>query len=357
MGSGRRLRHSHHRRLIALIGAVILLTACSPFGESSGTPPTATLIPPGMVTPIFTPAPSTPDASFTPIATAPASPVATPLAAQDRAASLLQDEPGVYGFVVLDADGSTLVSWNGEIPFISASLYKLVLLADIFRRIESGEVHPEWLVVLQPDAFDAIGDMYFGFDEIGATFTVTELLYAAGAYSSNVAARSLMIYTSADDLRAMAVALGMESTWFFVDPAELADWPPDWAHEARSGDAELARRYLEASRAEGPVNITTPLDMARYQLQLANGTLVSSWVSEQIVAILEEQLIRDRIPAAVAESTRVINKPGNLEDAVHDVGVIYLPDGPVAIAVMSQAVPDPERAAFILRRLAEIAAG
>ena len=38
--------------------------------------------------------------------------------------------------------------------------------------------------------------------------------------------------------------------------------------------------YLEASAAEeGTVNISTPLDMARYQLAVINDTLISPWVS------------------------------------------------------------------------------
>jgi hypothetical protein len=54
---------------------------------------------------------------------------------------------------------------------------------------------------------------------------------------------------------------------------------------------------------------------------------------------------------------RVYNKPGNLVDAVHDVGVVYLKDGPRAIATMSMAVPNDDRATLVLQRLAMIAIG
>ena len=274
-----------------------------------------------------------------------------------RAGELLAGEPGVYGFVVLDADGTVVASHNSRTPFIAASLYKLILMADIFHRIERGEFTEDATIVLDEHTFDDDGDMYFSFEDLGMAFPLEEYLYAVGAYSSNAAARTLMTLTTPETLRATALAIGMEQTYLFTDPTQLPFWPPAEAPDASPDDVALARLYLELSAEEGPVNVTTPLDMARYQLALANGTLISPWVSAQIAAILEDQLIRDRIPFYLGEEIRVLNKPGNLEDAVNDVGVIYLPQGPRAVAVLAQAVPDTDRATMIEQRLALIASG
>ncbi|HWV36414.1 MAG TPA: hypothetical protein VNZ55_12330, partial [Thermomicrobiales bacterium] len=48
---------------------------------------------------------------------------------QARAAELIAGEPGVYGFVVLDDSGAIVMSHNGTTPFITASTYKLILMA------------------------------------------------------------------------------------------------------------------------------------------------------------------------------------------------------------------------------------
>jgi len=327
-------------------------------------------LPPPLAT--LTEVPSTPariSATPAPVATAQATP--DPVAAmpqvlpirtlpdtpeQRRATDLVAGEPGVYGFVVLEADGTVVASLNSTTPFITASTYKLVLMADMYRRIESGSLDADETILLDESMFDEAGDMYFSYDDLGSAFPLQEYLFAVGAYSSNASARTLLTLTTPDELRATAVRIGMEQTYLFTDPTHLSFWPPKPGVDASAGDVALAQSYLEDAAAEGPVNVTTPLDMARYQLALANGTLISPWVSEQIADILEQQLIRDRIPFYL-EDIRVLNKPGNLEDAVNDVGVIYLPEGTRAIAMLSQAVPDTAVATLLEQRLALIATG
>ncbi len=276
---------------------------------------------------------------------------------QQRGNALLLDEEGVYGFVVLEADGTVVVSFNSTTPFITASLYKLIVMADIYQRIEQGVLDLDQLVELDGDQFDEDGDMYFSWDDAGTAFPLSEYLFAVGSYSSNASARTLLTFTDPTALRATAAAIGMDHTYLFVDPTQLPFWPPKAASDSTEADVDLARAYLEQSAIDGPVNITTPMDMARYQLALLNGTLISPWVSKQIVGILEDQLIRDRIPFFLGDDVRVINKPGNLEDAVNDVGVMYLPNGSRAVALLSEGVPNDDRATAVLQRLALIATG
>lgn len=358
-GTRRRTRRrgfQHWSILTLALLAVLLLPACIGSSESSSPeagavlPPTPTLLP--QVTPMITPAPPRP--------TPTPEPTQAPFTGSNEQAlvdALLADEVGVYGFVLMAEDGSVIASHNSTTPFITASLYKLIVIADIYRRIEAGELDQFGLVPVEAWAFDEAGDMYFAFEEAGMSFPLQDLLFAVGAFSSNAAARTLLTFTNAESLRETAVLIGMERTYLFSDPTELPFWPPEPGPDAPPEDVAIAIRYLEDSGSAGPVNVTTPLDMATYQYGLMTGTLISPWISEQIIAILEEQLIRDRIPFVVPEGTRVFNKPGNLVDAVQDVGVVYLDDGPRAIALMSMAVPSDDRATVVLQRLAMIAIG
>lgn len=276
---------------------------------------------------------------------------------QHHATELLSGEPGIYGFVVLDADGTILASHNGELPFITASTYKLVLMADIYRRIEQGILSLDQPVMLDAALFGNYGDMYFAHEDIWSSFPLQEYLFAMGAYSSNAAARTLLTLTSPTVLRQTAVTIGMENTHLFVNVVDLPMWPPLPGVDGSVDDLLAAQIYLEQSvLEEGSVSITTPLDMARYQLAMLHGTLISPWASSQIATILEQQLIRDRIPFFF-EDIQVLNKPGNLDDAVNDVGVLYLDDGPRAVVTLAQNVPDTDRATLIEQRLALIAAG
>ncbi|MCA9859308.1 MAG: serine hydrolase, partial [Thermomicrobiales bacterium] len=278
---------------------------------------------------------------------------------QAATVGLLMDEPGVYGVAVLGRDGRVIVSHNAHVPFVTASTYKLVVMADILRKVEAGELSLEQTFVLEGRLFDqGGGDMYFATSEAGEIATLQDLLFAAGAFSSNVAGLTMLALTSPESLRETAELIGMNDTWLLSDPLTLPNWPPQPAPDATPEDVAQAQAYIEASAQLGPVNITTPFDMATYMLELSNNTLISPFVSEQIKGILEEQLIRDRIPYHLPDGYTAMEKPGNLEDVVNDVGFITLPNGEVrSLALLSLDVPDDDHATQVEQRLALIAVG
>lgn len=276
---------------------------------------------------------------------------------QRLAEEYLANEPGVYGFVVLEADGTPVVSINSLTPFVTASLYKLILMADIYQRVEMGTLSLDDTIVLEGRMFKESLDNYFQWGQVGMEFTVREYLFAVGAWSSNVAARTLLELTSPGAMRNVALSIGMTDTYLFTSLRDIPTWPPEPGADAPVAEVDLAIAYIEESAQSGPINLTTPLDMARFQLAIANDTLISPWVSEQMALVLQEQAIRDRIPALIDGDVFVINKPGNLVDVVNDVGVLFLPNGPRAVALLSEAVPDWERATAVEQYLALIATG
>jgi hypothetical protein len=359
---------------------LIVLTSCgSPSsGEQAATSePTATQPTEGETPSQATPTspaatPTGPVYGPTPLAP-PASPVASPVpvvraepvdempdtAEQWAAINLTADETGVYGYVVLEDDGTVVASINGTTPFITASTYKLILMADILWRVESGMYDLDDTLPLTPEAYGDWGDMHFTDADVWQEFTIQEYLYATGAWSSNAAARTLLTLTNTEMLRMTAKVIGMEDTYLFVDPDELPNWPPPMGPDASSREEwEVAIEYLEASAEEaGSVNISTPLDMARYQMAVINDTLISPWVSQQVGDILAQQALRDGFPHFLDGLYPSFNKPGNLPDAANDVGGIFLPEGPRAVAIMALAVPDVWWTTLIHQRLALIATG
>ena len=358
-------RHFGHRgatRRVALIGLAVpglLLTACGQTGPSPPNEPASTSasqVAQQQVTPIFvvppteTPAP-TPTPEF--IDGVPTSPE------QQAVTNLLEGEAGVYGVAVLDENGRLIVSHNAHLPFVTASTYKLLVMADILTKVERGELSLQQQYTLDPALFVAGGgDMYFANDDAGTDVPLEDLLFAAGAYSSNVAGLTMLKLTTPESLRQTAEQIGMHETWILGDPATLPIWPPAAGPDTTQTDADIARAYIEESAQLGPVNISTPFDMATYMQALSTGRLISPFVSEHIHGILEKQLIRDRLPYLQPAGVDVIDKPGNLEDVVNDVGILTLPDGQIrTVALLSLAVPDDDHATQVEQRLGLIAAG
>jgi beta-lactamase class A len=143
----------------------------------------------------------------------------------------------------------------------------------------------------------------------------------------------------------------------FVDPLELPEWPPMASGDTLPNQTDEALRFIDAAALDGPVNITTPSDMCLFFSMLMNGEIVNPHVSQEIFATLEQQKIGDRFPMLLPEGTRLVHKTGNLESVVHDVGIIYGPDGPVLLAAMAEGQSDDDVAYLIIQRLAAIAYG
>jgi beta-lactamase class A len=271
---------------------------------------------------------------------------------------LIDAEEGVFGVVFLDRDGEVLYSRNSETPFITASLYKLVLMADILKRVEQGELTLDQEVRLDETFFTEgiAGDTYWTAQDVGTTAPIRELLLAVSAYSSNVSARSLLQFTTWESLTLTARQSGMERTYFLVNPRLLDEWPPAPGSDSSQAEVDIARQFIEESFDEsGPVNLSTPKDMASYQFGLLDGTVVSPYVSEQLLSMQRYQQIDDRIPALLDDRFTVAHKPGNLIHVVHDVGIIYTPSEPRVLAAMSEALIWDGRAHELIQRLALIA--
>ncbi len=303
-----------------------------------------------QVTPILTPIPTitpTPD----PV------PAIPQTAEQAAARELLNDEGGVYGFVVMDASGNLIATYNSFTPFVTASTYKLILMADIYGRIEAGEYEQWEEIYLDPANFDPnSGDNYFNWSSAGTYTTLQDLLYAVGAWSSNVAAHTLLTLTTKEHLNEVAKSIGMLRTCLLCDPYSLPFWPPAPGIDSSAEDMKLALDYIAVSAELGPVNVTTPYDMAVYQLGIINDTVVSPWVSQQIFEVLSQQMIRDRLNV-YNQGVLVMSKPGNLAGVVNDTAVLYLPSGPRAVAALSINVPDDDHATEIIQQLGRIASG
>lgn len=352
--------------LIAGIFAVLILKDRS--GGGSNSTPTATAValvstvtsapPPGTPAPTATALPATPAAAL--------EPTSGPLYGQPNdpdvssaVESLLQNTDGVYGVVIMKPDGSVLYSRNSETPFVSASLYKLVLLADIYRKIESGAVAKSDQLQVLDSYFDPENgeDSYFTPDNVGSNFTVERVLFAAGAYSSNVAAKMLLTLTTHQSLATEADLLGMTNTHLFVDPTTLPNWPPAAAPDSSGADIAAATAFDLNDASNGSTNLTTPADIARYFQLLLDGKIVSKAASAEILDILKTQMVDNRFPVLLPEGTEMAHKTGDLDHVVHDAGVIYAPDGPIILVSMAEGDSNDDIPIEIEQRLALIAYG
>ena len=270
--------------------------------------------------------------------------------------TLVAAQAGVYGVVVIDPLGPTIYARNATLPFISASLYKLPLMAKIYQLIEEGHVSLDQPLVLEEWYYTVNegGDSYYDVASAFSSTTVEEALSATGAYSSNVGAIALTSLTDWAAIQGMAHDLGMSSSYLTVDLAGLPQWPPELGNGDVAADLDSAVAFVESEALAGPVMLTTPSDIAHYFDLLLKGEVVSETASAAIYQILDQQAVSDRFPQLLPDNTKTVHKTGNLDQVVHDAGIIYTPRGPVILAALVQADPDDAQATLVIQQLARM---
>lgn len=252
---------------------------------SEGTPtPVATRIvgPPSVpVSPRYEPLPLRVDAA---------------LEAQIR--DFLGDEVTHYGIVVKRLADGVGVAINADQEFYAASLFKLLVMYEVFKQRELGLLSfEERLTVTPPYLEYELGYLRW---PLWSEVTIQELVEAMITESDNIAAMLLHDKVAGWNIIRDFKAVGLEHT-----------------------------------DIEGETMPTSASDMALWLEMIATGQAVSEPSSQAMIDLLSRQTINDRLPALLPEGTKVAHKTGNWDNATHDVGVVYAPSGAYVIAILS----------------------
>jgi beta-lactamase class A len=286
-------------------------------------------------------------------------------------AARVEEVGGLVEVVVTLADGTPITEINGYEPMEAASLYKLGIMIELFAERETGDLSFDETIVLDPGYF-AEEDSVFSEGDIGMAVSIETLLETMITLSSNVAATALLDRVGNENVNLTMASLGLSSTeirWMPVhgeppaeddepvidepadedvpedapteEPVEGED-PVDGEPTEEGGDTGAAPvwRALLDDRADQALNVTTAADIATLYLLLVNGQVISESVSQEMLALLENQQINDRLPAYLPDGTVVAHKTGNLDGLIHDAGVIYAPAGPVIVVVLTEDVDE-----------------
>ncbi len=220
--------------------------------------------------------------------------------------------PGGAGLWIADPNTSTpLYSHDADEPIITASLYKLAVLAEAERRVDSGELHYGDIITIEDEDITEDGS----FELAGTELTLDEALEAMITISDNGAALALWHVLGAENINATLVRIGVKDFHVFLN------WDED--------------------------NIATPRAVGTLLTLLAKRQLISAAASDRMLARLERQQINDRLPAELPPGVVVAHKTGNLPGLTHDAGIIFTPAGPRVVVAMTWDADDADAYSFI----------
>jgi beta-lactamase class A len=225
---------------------------------------------------------------------------------------LVTSFPGDSGVYIADPLApQPLYTHDDNVAFISASLYKLGILAHVESLVDAGTLRYTDTIEIQPEDITDDGS----YELAGTVMTVDEALEAMITVSDNGTALAFWRSLGPDNINATMQTLGL-------------------------GDFHIAND-------DNDDNTATARVIGRYFTLLAQRKLVSAAASDRMLARLERQQVNDRLPSELPDGTVVAHKTGNLGFATHDAGIIYTPSGPRVVVGMT-ANSDEEEAIHFL---------
>jgi beta-lactamase class A len=225
---------------------------------------------------------------------------------------LVKAFPGDTGVYVADPLApQPLYTHDPDVAFITASLYKLGILAQVESLVEAGKLKYTDTIEIQPEDITIDGS----YELSGTVMTIDDALEAMITISDNGTALAFWHQLGPDTINATLQKLGLTAFHIAVD--------------------------------ENDDHTATARVIGQYFTLLAQRTLVSPAASDRMLARLERQQINDRLPSQLPSGTRVAHKTGNLGFVTHDAGIIYTPSGPRVVVGMTANTDEEEAVHFI----------
>jgi beta-lactamase class A len=236
----------------------------------------------------------------------------------------MQHFPGVSAVFVKDLKSGQTIEYNADKLFASASLIKLPIMAAVYEAQTKGQVTLDEVLPLQR-RLKAPGSGHLKFQRNGTPLTVRQLIYKMITESDNTATNMLTDLLGMGYYNSEFMRLGLLHTNF-------------------------SRMIMDLrKRDRGIENYTTARDMAKVLEMLYNGELTGS---DEMIAVLKDQKVNDRIPVAMPVGWQVGHKTGLLRNTVHDVGIVFAPTSDYILCVLTSNVRNIRRAKGFIAEIA-----
>lgn len=236
--------------------------------------------------------------------------------------SLVKSWNGEYSVSATHLKTGDHLAWREHEVMPSASLIKVPIMAEIFRRVEEEHLDlNETLVMTQEDQVSGSGVLMDLTP--GLRLSLRDLTTLMITVSDNTATNLLIDFLGVEAVNQLMRRLGLNQT--------------------------VLERRLQRVPTERPrMNRTSAHDMTRLMELLARGEVISARISLEMVDILSRCQGPvsiaplppvSSVPAALPRRT-VAHKTGSLEQARHDSGIVSWTNGAYVATIMSQGAPE-----------------
>lgn len=241
-----------------------------------------------------------------------------------------------------DLESDIVVEINERRVMHAASLMKVPVMVEVFRRIDRGELSPNQKITVN-NSFVSIADgSLFSlrpeddsdpefYSTVGQEVPLKELIARMISVSSNLATNILVDIVKPEAVMKTILELGAENM--------------------------KVRRGVEDTKAfeRGLNNLTDARDMRLILEALVEGRAASPSSCAAMIEILKAQRFREGIPAGLPSEIEVGNKTGVITRIVHDAAIIFPPRRkPYVLVILTRGLEKEEDAQQLIASLSRV---
>ena len=190
-----------------------------------------------------------------------------------------------------------ILKYDENRTFPSASIIKILIMAEALERVEKGEFDLEQKIkVRECDRVEYSLVSELKLEE----YPLIDLITLMIILSDNTATNILIELLGYERINEMAKKIGCN-------------------------DTILRRKMMDFEAAkEGRENMTSPMDIAILMEKIYNKAIISPEMCELMIHILSRQKHRNMLPRYILDEVVIAHKTGELSGLNHDIGIFYL---------------------------------
>jgi beta-lactamase class A len=234
-------------------------------------------------------------------------------------APLAKAHQGKVAIAVKNLNTGETYTLNADVPMPTASLCKFPVLIEVYQQVAEGKVKlADPIKVRKEDLVPGSGVLKYLFDP-ETTITLHDAVRLMIGVSDNTATNLVL-----DKIGIGATAKRMEALGY-----------PNTKIHSKSfrGDTSV---FPERSRKFG-LGSTTAADMVSLLEKCHRGEIVSPEASKEIIATLRLAQDTERMTRYLVDTKGVsfAHKPGAVDNAKTDAGIMFFKEGPVALCILT----------------------
>jgi beta-lactamase class A len=224
---------------------------------------------------------------------------------------------GVVGVSVRNLATGESLSIRGDETFPTASLIKVAVLVALLDEVEKGRIRLD-------DPLTMISR-----DQVGGS-GVLQHLHSGLGLTIEDAARLMIIISDNTATNLLLDKVPMRTVWARMDSLGLPHTRIHSKTFLRSTSVAMD------SSVKYGLGVTTPDETVRLFTLLHQGRAVSARMDSLALAILRDNEDWNKLVRWLPDGARAAHKSGDVDQSRNDCGILYGPDAPVAVCVMTR---------------------